>query len=69
MLTNHVPFIYFMAFNKSGIRHRFYTIGDIFEHVAFLKQDKSDFTVEVYIDDTFKGIHVLGDYATLEPKM
>lgn len=69
MLINHVPYIYFMAFNKSGIRHKFYTIADIFEYVAFLKQDKSDFTVEVYIDDTFKGLYVLGDYATLEAKM
>lgn len=69
MLSNHVPFIYFMAYNKSCIRHRFYTIGDIFEHVASLKQDKSDFTVEVYIDDTLKGLYVLGDYAVLEPKM
>lgn len=69
MLSNHVPFIYFMAYNQSGIRHKFYTIADIFEHVAFLKQDKSNFTVEVYIDDTLKGLYVLGEYATLEPKM
>lgn len=69
MLSKHVPFIYFMAYNKSGIRHKFYTIADIFEHVAILKQDKSDFTVEVYIDDYLKGLYVLGEYAMLEPKM
>lgn len=69
MFKNHVPFIYFMAYNQSGIRRRFYKISDIFEHVAFLGHNKSDYTVEVYIDDTLKGLYVLGDYAVLESKM
>lgn len=58
-----------MAYNQSGIRCKFYSISGIFEHVAFLGHDRSDYTVEVYIDDTFKGLYVLGDYAVLEPKI
>lgn len=69
MLNKHVPFIYFMAYNQSGIRRKFYTISDIFAMVEHYKHDKSDYTVEVYIDNTLKGLYVLGDYAMLEPKV
>ena len=69
MLSKHVPFIYFMVYNQSGIRRKFFTILDIFNMVEHYKHNKSDYTVEVYIDDTLKGLYVLGDYSTLEPKM
>lgn len=69
MLKNHVPFIYFMVYNQSGIRRKLYTISDIFDMVEHFKHDKADYTVEVYIDDTLKGLYILGEYATLVPKV
>lgn len=69
MSKYHVPFIYFIVYNQSGIRSYFYTISDIFAMVEHYKHDKADYTVEVYIDDTFKGLYVLGEYAMLVTKV
>lgn len=68
MSKNHFPKIYFMAFNQSCIRCKFYSISHIFTHVHKLGHDKSDYAVEVYVDDVCTGLYVLGDYATLVKK-